>query len=151
MTDHPYATKIITLWSTFLLGTLFHTQLGLMPLFHGISVARSDVHDTDANVAIVLWLMLAFFTLPMVAMIATTFTHSKRYRLIHFGMTVVYSVMNLFHLIADLVVTPIVWSQIALMTILFVIGLLLNLVAFQWMQSGKQPRSRHSPESLTHS
>lgn len=151
MTDHPYETKIITLWSTFLLGTLFHTQLGLMPLFHGISVARADVHDTATNVAIVLWLMLAFFTLPMVAMITTTFTHSKRYRTIHFGMTVVYSVMNLLHLIADLVVTPIVWSQISLMAILFVIGLLLNLVSFQWMQSGKHPRSHHLPESLTHS
>ncbi|MBL1174900.1 hypothetical protein [Pantanalinema sp. GBBB05] len=151
MISHHYETKIITLWSTFLLGTLFHTQLGLMPLFHGIGVARADVHDTAANVAIVLWLMLAFFTLPMVAMIATTFTQSRRYRTIHLGMTVVYSVMNLLHLIADLVVTPIVWSQITLMTILFVIGLLLNLVAFQWLQSGKQSRSPHLPEPLTHS
>jgi hypothetical protein len=151
MIGHHYETKIITLWSAFLLGTLFHTQLGLMPLFHGINVARADVHDSPENVAIVLWLMLAFFTLPMVAMIATTFTHSKRYRTIHFGGTVVYSVMNLMHLMADLFVTPIVWSQIALMTILLVIGLILNLVSFQWMQSGGHPRSRQIPESLTHS
>jgi hypothetical protein len=29
-----YPEKIAALWTTFLLGTLFHTQLGLMPLFH---------------------------------------------------------------------------------------------------------------------
>jgi hypothetical protein len=31
MNSDRYPLKIITLWSTFLLGTLFHTQLGLMP------------------------------------------------------------------------------------------------------------------------
>jgi hypothetical protein len=29
-----YPSKIITLWAVFLLGMLFHSQLGLMPLFH---------------------------------------------------------------------------------------------------------------------
>ena len=34
-----YREKIIALWTVFLLGTLFHTQLALIPLFHGIDVA----------------------------------------------------------------------------------------------------------------
>jgi hypothetical protein len=33
-----FAVKIIALWTVFLLGTLFHTQLALMPLFHGLSL-----------------------------------------------------------------------------------------------------------------
>jgi hypothetical protein len=32
-----YPSKIITLWAIFLLGMLFHTQLGLMPLFQSPS------------------------------------------------------------------------------------------------------------------
>jgi len=125
--------KIITLWAVFLLGTLFHTQLGLMPLFHNQSVAISDAHGTG-NIAWILWLMLGFFVVPMIAMIRTLFDDSKRYRRLQFGVTVFYSVMNLFHLVADLLVQPIAWYQIALMVMLFLIGLLLNLVAWQWMQ-----------------
>jgi hypothetical protein len=129
--NHPE--KIITLWAVFLLGTLFHTQLGLMPLFHNQSVAIPSASGT-ASIAWILWLMLGFFTVPMIAMIATLFSHSKSYRKVHFGVTIFYSVMNLFHIIADLLVTPIAWYQISLMLMLFMIGLLLNMVSLQWMQ-----------------
>lgn len=125
--------KIITLWAVFLLGTLFHTQLGLMPLFHNQSVAISDAHGTG-NITWILWLMLAFFVVPMLAMIIPLFTNAKRYRKLHFGVTVLYSVLNLVHVIADLLVSPIAWYQIALMVLLFLVGLSINLVAFQWMQ-----------------
>jgi hypothetical protein len=128
-----YPERINTLWTVFLLGTLFHTDLGLMPLFHGQTVALSDAHGT-ANVSGILWLMLAFFTLPTIAIIATTFTHSKRYRVIHFGLTILYSVLNFLHVTLDLMVKPIAWYQIALMLFLFGVGLLLNGVAWQWMK-----------------
>ncbi|HEY9646861.1 MAG TPA: hypothetical protein V6C88_10845 [Chroococcidiopsis sp.] len=129
-----YREKIITLWATFLLGTLFHTQLGLMPLFHNQSVATPGA-DSTAEIGWILWLMLIFFVMPMVAMIAPLFTHSSRYRTVHFGVTVFYSVMNFFHVVADLLVQPIQWYQIALMVVLLLIGLLLNLVSWQWMRS----------------
>jgi hypothetical protein len=135
--------KIIILWTVFLLGTLFHTELGLMPLFHGINIAilNNSATTNITEIAGILWGMLAFFAIPMFAIVATAFTNSKRYRVFHFGLTVVYSVLNLLHVILDLMVKPIVWSQITLMVILFIIGLLLNLVAWQWMQ-GYSRRSR---------
>ncbi len=135
-----YPERINALWTVFLLGTLFHTDLGLMPLFHGQTVALSDAHGT-ANVSGILWLMLVFFTLPLVAIIATAFTHSRRYRVIHFGFTIIYSVLNFLHVTLDLMVKPIAWYQIALMIFLFGIGLLLNWVSWQWM---KARRSSHS-------
>lgn len=138
-----YAGKIITLWAVFLLGTLFHTQLGLMPLFHGVGVARPDVHDTATGIAIVLWLMLGFFVLPMFAMIGVAFTGHRRFRVGHFGLTVIYSVLNFFHAVADLTVPPIVWSQITLMVVLFGVGLLLNWVSFQWMVAWRRYPSLH--------
>jgi hypothetical protein len=134
--------KIITLWSVFLLGTLFHTQLGLMPLFHGINIAHTE--PTAVNMDLILWLMLGFFVLPMFAAISTGFTDAHRYRLAHFGLTLIYSVLNFLHLALDLMVQPIVWSQIALMAILFAIGLLLNLVAFQWLRErDRNPKRRN--------
>ncbi len=136
MSDN-YQQKIISLWNVFLLGTLFHTQLALMPLFHGLSVAHPHLQAHDLkDISSILWLMLLFFTLPMFAIIATNFIHSRRYRLAHFCLTILYSVMNLMHLVLDLQVKPIVWAQIGLMLILFVIGLLLNIVSYQWMRQG---------------
>jgi hypothetical protein len=125
-----YADQIIALWTAFLLALLFHTELGLMPLFHGQSIAYS--HDAQ-HLDVILWLMLAFFVPPLLAIILPTFTDSKRYRSGHFWLTVLYSVLNFAHLIADLSVTPIEWYQIALMTISLLIGILLNLVSYRWM------------------
>lgn len=133
-----YPGKIIALWTVFLLGTVFHTQLALMPIFHGISVAQSHTHEF-IDLSSILWLMLGFFLLPMMAIIATAFNNSRRYRVFHFGLTLLYSVMNLLHLVLDLFVS-VPNYQIALMGFLLLVGILLNIVSFQWMQS---PSHRH--------
>ncbi len=141
-----YREKIIALWTVFLLGILFHTQLALMPLFHGIDVAIMGHHHQESatigEIEPILWGMLAFFMLPMLAIVATAFYEFKRYRVFHFGLTLVYTVLNLIHAIADLFVTPIAWYQIALMVLLFLIGILLNIVAYQWMRVGS-----HRPQT----
>jgi hypothetical protein len=125
--------KIITLWAVFLLGTLFHTQLALMPLFHNLSVATSHAHGPE-EITWIFWLMLGFFVVPMIVIVTTLFDESRSYRKGHFGITVVYSVLNFFHVVADLLVQPIAWYQIVLMVVLFLVGLLLNLVSWQWLQ-----------------
>lgn len=126
-----YPNQISALWTAFLLALLFHTDLGLMPLFHGQSIAHS--HDTQ-DISWVLWLMLFFFVPPLCAIVLSTFTDSKSYRIGHFWLTVIYSLLNIAHLIADLSVAPIAWYQIALMTVLVAIGILLNLVAYRWLK-----------------
>ncbi|HEY9767638.1 MAG TPA: hypothetical protein V6C71_03910 [Coleofasciculaceae cyanobacterium] len=133
-----YQEKIIALWTVFLLGILFHTQLALMPLFHGIDVAMmAHRHQETANMAEIkpiLWGMLCFFNIPMLAIMTTAVYSFKRYRRLHFGLTLVYTTLNFIHLVADLIVDPIAWYQIVLMVLLLVIGILLNIVAYQWMQ-----------------
>ncbi len=129
-----YRERIITLWSVFLLGTLFHTQLGLIPLFHGLPVIESQRATTIYDISAIMWLMLGFFVVPMLAMILTAFTDSKRYRRIHFGLTVFYSIMNLLHVLLDLFVQLVLWYQIALIVFLLLVGLLLNFTAFQWIR-----------------
>ena len=129
----------MALWTVFLLGTLFHTQLALMPLFHGIDVGMMAHHHgetaTMAEIEPILWGMLVFFMLPMLAIAATAFYQFPRFRGFHFGFTVVYSVLNFIHLLADLIVEQIFWYQIVLMLFLFIIGILLNIVAYQWMKT----------------
>jgi hypothetical protein len=119
-----------------------------MPLFYGESVAMPGTNEVT-NVSH-LWLMLGFFVLPMVAIVATTFTHSKRYKVIHFGLTILYSVINFFHVVLDLLVKPIAWYQITLMVVLFGVGILLNVVAFQWMQENFDRQKTRKQLSSTH-
>jgi hypothetical protein len=133
-----YPEKITALWTAFLLGTLFHTQLGLMPLFHGQSIVEN--HQTT-HLDLIFWGMLFFFFLPMLALIGTNFTESRSFRKGHFWLTILYSVLNFFHLVADLFVQPIAWYQIALMAILLIIGLVLNLVSYQWLRATSQANS----------
>lgn len=125
-----YPQKIASLWTSFLLGMLFHTDLGLMPIFHGVEVENSHA---GGNLDAIFGFMLLFFVLPMLAIIASTFTEAKPYRVFHFGFTMVYTIFNLGHLIADIAVKA-PWYQLILMTILLLIGIGLNLVSFQWIK-----------------
>jgi hypothetical protein len=131
-----FVVQIFALWSVFLFGTIFHTQLGLIPLFHGLDVLAAHGHvATDiGEISQILWLMLGFFMLPLLAIIALCFFNGRRFRIGHFWLTVFYSVMNLAHLVVDLTIQPIAWYQIALMAFLFLNGLILNVVAYQWIQ-----------------
>ncbi|WP_066381056.1 MULTISPECIES: hypothetical protein [unclassified Anabaena] len=146
--SNNYQEKIIALWIVFLLGTLFHTQLALMPIFHGLSVIESEKANSLDEISGIMWLMLGFFVLPMLAIIATAFTDARRYRVIHFALTVFYTVLNLSHLVLDLLLPQVIWYQITLMLLLFLIGLLLNLVAYQWMKAPRRTNNSFS-EPLT--
>jgi hypothetical protein len=125
-------TQIIALWSVFLFGMVFHSQLAFMPALYGENVAMPE--STGKMPLFHLWGMLGFFAIPMIAISATVLYTSPTYRMIHFGLTLFYSVMNLAHGVVDLMVRPIEWYQIALMALVFLNGIALNIVAFQWMQ-----------------
>lgn len=74
-----------------------------------------------------------FFVLPMGAIVATLLIDSRRYRRAHFGFSVIYSTLNFAHLLADVLVQPTLWYQIALMGILFAIGLLIARLSWEWI------------------
>jgi hypothetical protein len=129
-----YRIKIITLWTAYLLGMLFHTQLALMPLFHGLSVAESHTHEY-LSLATILWLMLAVFGIALGAIITTAFVENRQYRGLHLGLTLLYTLINALHLLLDMKV-GVPNYQLFLMAYLLGIGLLLNGVSYQWLRSG---------------
>jgi hypothetical protein len=125
--------KVMILWTVFLLGTLFHPQLALMSFSHGLSVAPAVI-DSYAAMTKVLWSMLTFFMLPMWVMIAAVFMPSRRFRAVHFGLTLLYSGVNAFYLGLDVLVrAPL--HELGLMLFLVGIGGLLNVVAYRWWRS----------------
>ncbi|MEM9447415.1 MAG: hypothetical protein AAGA75_02640 [Cyanobacteria bacterium P01_E01_bin.6] len=141
-TINNFATKITSLWTVFLLGTLFHTQLALMPLFHGLSVTESHTHDYISLDA-VMWFMLIFFCIPMLVIVGCAFYSSRQFRRLHFGMTLAYTVLNLIHFILDSII-GVPSYQLGLMALLFGVGVLLNLVSYQWVRApGRAERHLH--------
>lgn len=135
------AFKITALWVAFLLGTLFHTQLALMPLFHGINVAESETHSF-VNMSFVMWFMLIFFSLPLLAIVGCAFSPALRFYKIHFVMSLIYTALNLAHLVVDTIIA-VPSYQLVLMVLLLLIGLLLNLVgysAYSWMKINQKPQ-----------
>lgn len=140
-----HAAKAIVLWIVFLLGTLFHTQLALMPLFHGLSVAESHTHEF-LSLDVLFWLMLVFFLVPLLAILVALFEPSQRYRTVHFGLTLVYTVLNFAHLLADIAIR-VPSYQIFLMAFLLFVGLILNIVVYQWMRDGA-PRLKYGSGQL---
>jgi len=135
-----FAVEITALWTVFLLGTLFHTQLALMPLFHGLSVVESHAHDY-VSISAVMWFMLIFFSLPLLAILGCAFYPSRQFRRFHFGMTLVYTVLNLLHFVLDSIIAVSSY-QLVLMALLFGVGLLLNFVAYQWMKAASRATNR---------
>jgi hypothetical protein len=134
-----YALRLRSLWTAYLLAMLFHVQLGLMPLFHGLSVVIGTTVN-PARLTLVYWAMMGYFLLPLAAFLLITWAAGegrghgpwRRWRSWHFWLSVVYSVANLFHLIADIVVPDSRGDQVFLMLVLLLIGLLINRQAWLW-------------------
>ena len=123
--------QIIALWTVFLFGLVFHTQLALMPLLYGVDVAIPRYQGKTPISH--LWGMLGFYIIPMVMIVLTALNSSLTYRMIHFGITVIYTIMNFLHVALDLRVQPIEWYQITLVSAMFIIGLGLNALALVWV------------------
>ncbi len=133
------ALRLITLWIAWLLAMLFHVDLGLMPLFHGQS-PEIHSHVQEGALPLLFGAMLGYFLLPLIAIVliayaATTVGPAMRWRpwrRIHFWFSVVYSITNVPHLIADILVPDARLDQIVLMVALTVFGLLINVEAWRW-------------------
>jgi hypothetical protein len=135
--DH--ALRLRQLWLTYLLAMLFHVDLGLMPLFHGLS-PEIESHVEPARLSLVFWGMLLYFLIPLASILLITWTASNPsaagrwhwWRRLHFWLSVVYTITNIPHLIADILVPDSRSDQVFLMVVLLAIGLLINLEGWRW-------------------
>lgn len=140
------------LWIAYLLAMLFHVELGLMPLFHGQS-AQIESAVNSAKLALVFWGMLLYFLIPLACLLLITYAtgdadHCRRWRpwrRIHFWISIIYTVTNIPHLIADILIPDSRADQVFLMAVLLLIGLLINREAWCWMRQPIAPSATHPP------
>lgn len=135
--DH--ALRLRSLWICWMLCMLFHVDLGLMPLFHGLS-PEIESQLPQSSLPLLFWGMLIYFLLPMLAILLISYAASdpshpkrwRRWRQWHFWISVVYTLTNLPHLVADILVPDSRGDQVALMLVLVLIGLLINREGWCW-------------------
>jgi hypothetical protein len=136
-----YAVRLAGLWAAWLLVMLFHVELGLMPLFHGLSVEiKSQV--ASSRVPRLFLAMLFYFLLPVGALLVAVhaiadpagWSASAPWRAAQFWFSVVYSLTNVVHLTADIRIPDSRTDQVLLMAVLTLIGLLINQQAWVWWQ-----------------
>lgn len=135
--DH--ALRLRSLWLAYLLAMLFHVDLGLMPLFHGLSPEIAS-RLPPARLALVFWGMLLYFLIPLGSVLRIAWAASQptrpgrwlRWRRTHFWISVVYTLTNIPHLAADILVPDSRGDQVALMAVLLLIGVVINREAWAW-------------------
>jgi hypothetical protein len=131
--------RLRSLWLSWLLAMLFHVDLGLMPLFHGIS-PQIKGQVADSQLPGLFATMLGYFLVPLAAVVGIAYacsnpTNRRRsgpWRRIHFGVSVIYSLSNMVHLVADILVPDSRADQVVLMGVMVAIGLLINREAWLW-------------------
>ncbi|MFO0030968.1 MAG: hypothetical protein ACK54Z_01765 [Cyanobacteriota bacterium] len=135
--------RLRSLWFCYLLAMLFHVDLGLMPLFHGLS-PEIESQVPQARLPLVFWGRLVYFLIPLVSILLIAWSDSdpegqarwRPWRRLHFWISVLYTATNIPHLIADIVVPDSRSDQVLLMLVLLGIGLLINREAWRWWRQG---------------
>ncbi len=126
--------KVVSLWILFLFGMIFHGNLALMPIFWAKSVAMSEELIAANPMAPMLWMMLMIWLIPMIIIAVTIFIEAKWYRITNFVFTLLFSLMNIWHLTGHLGESPVDPRQIVLLTFVLISGILLNIVSFKWIK-----------------
>jgi len=127
-------TKVMMLWAIFLFGMIFHTLLAVMPVFWGQSVAMTQEQIAANPMDPMMWMMLFFFLFPMIMIVLTLSIEAKWFRITNFILSLLFTLMNIWHLIGHLGESPADPCQIVLLTFVLISGILLNIFSFQWMK-----------------
>ncbi|MCK4226456.1 hypothetical protein KAX29_06160 [candidate division WOR-3 bacterium] len=126
--------KIVTLWIVFLFGMVFHSLLAMMPIFWGESVAMSPELIAKNPIAPMMWMSLFFYLIPMIVIAMVLFIEAKWNKVTNFVFTLVFTLMNIFHIAEHLGTSPVDSCQILLLTFVLISGILLNIVSYRWMK-----------------
>jgi hypothetical protein len=148
-----YALRLRQLWMAYLLAMLFHVDLGLMPLFHGLS-PEIESQVPKENLSALFWAMLIYFLIPLLSLVLIAYADGaqlgrnrrlwQRWRALHFIISILYTITNIPHLIADILVPDSRGDQVFLMLVLLGLGLLINREAWLWWRTGRAATPSHA-------
>lgn len=150
MIDHSL--RLRSLWTAWLLAMLIHVDLGLMPLFHGLSAQIESEVPTAALpsifTAMMIYDLIPLLSLLLIAQAASDSGHPRRWqgwKRWHQLIAVIYGVTNLAHLAADVLIPDRRIDQILLMAVISIIGLQIIRESGRWWRQGLEVSSPPGP------
>lgn len=122
---------------------LIHVDLGLMPLFHGLSAQIEGEVPTAALPSLFLAMML-YDLIPLLSLLLIAQASSdssqprcwQAWRRWHQAIALIYAITNLAHLAADILIPDRRLDQILLMAVITIIGLAITREARSWWRQG---------------
>lgn len=143
MIDHGL--RLRSLWTAWLLAMLIHVDLGLMPLFHGLSAAiESEVPAAvlpTLFMAMMVYDLIPLLSLLLIAQAASDPHHWQRWQAWkrwHLAIAVLYAISNVAHLAADVMIPDRRSDQILLMAVITAIGLQIVAEGRRWWRLGEE-------------
>ena len=122
---------------------LIHVDLGLMPLFHGLSAQIEGEVPTAALpslfLAMMLYDLIPLLSLLLIAQASSDSSQPRRWlawRRWHQAIALIYAITNLAHLAADILIPDRRLDQILLMAVITIIGLAITREARSWWRQG---------------
>ena len=141
MIDHGL--RLRSLWTAWLLAMLIHVDLGLMPLFHGLSAQIEGEVPTAALpslfLAMMIYDLIPLLSLLLIAQASSDSSQPRRWlawRRWHQAIALIYAITNLAHLAADILIPDRRLDQILLMAVITIIGLAITREARSWWRQG---------------
>lgn len=137
--------RLRSLWTAWLLAMLIHVDLGLMPLFHGLS-AQIESEVPAAALPSVFMAMMLYDLIPLLCLLLIAQASSdpgrprrwQLWRRWHQAIALIYSITNLAHLAADILIPDRRLDQILLMAVITSIGLAITREARCWWRQGAE-------------
>ena len=111
---------------------VFHSLLAVMPIFFGANVAMLEA--TGVVPAGMMWMSLFFYLIPMIVIVVILLIEAKWNKVTNFIITLVFTVMNIFHLTEHAGTSPVDPCQIILLTFVMIFGIILNIASYRWVK-----------------
>jgi len=106
--------------------------LAVLPVFFGEDIAMPGA--TGAVPASIAWMTLFFYLLPIIVIALTLFLETNWFRISNFVISLLITLMNIYHPIEHMKQSPVDPRQIVLLTFVLAFSILLNVVSYRWMK-----------------
>lgn len=119
-----HTNRLAVLWLLTIVGMVLHFNYQVSGIFYGIELLRPGADGTEPMSVLVIRTL--FYHLPMVWVVCIMYARQKWVYSVLFGLSVLYCLAHLSHLIGEVTGSERNYSQLSLLLVVFIISLLLT-------------------------
>jgi|ACQI01.1.fsa_nt_gi uncharacterized membrane protein len=124
--------KLINLWLVIVAGFIIHNMLNILPLFFDQSIAAEGADA--AQIAGATWMMLVFFTLPLLMVLLIQMCNPNRIKYVNMVVAGLFLLLNVTHPMELIGQEPFAWHQLILMVFIAIVNIALAYLSWKWLR-----------------